>query len=282
MNHVLSTHLFVAHRLTGALLGRIEHAGIPEVEVFCARQHLDYRDKAQIAELGHWFRDSELKLHSLHAPMYTDEIWGRSGPHAVVTITEPVKGKRLQMVDEIKRALEISEVIPFRYLIQHIGVSGEEFDPYKSDAAFSALEELSIFARQRGVNILLENIPNGFSSAEKLLLFEEMTHIGLDYVFDVGHANVGEGVETAFHLMKERIRSTHVHDNNGKDDNHLFPLLSEGGTVDWAQAMRLLRSRDGQYPLVLELRERPEFPNPIESAKKVFERLESLDTEPQT
>ena len=191
MDHVLSTHLFVAHRLTGALLGRIEHAGIPAVEIFCARQHLDYRDTAQIAELGYWFRDSELKLHSLHAPMYTDDIWGRSGPHAVITITEPVKAKRLQMVDEIKRALEIAEVIPFRYLIQHMGVGGEEFDLRKFDAAFSALEELSLFARQRGVHILLENIPNGLSSAEKLLQFEELTHIGLDYVFDTGHAHMG-------------------------------------------------------------------------------------------
>ena len=83
MNRVLSTHVFVNHRLTVAWLSRIQQAGIPAVEIFCARQHLDYRDKAQIAELGHWFRDSELKLHSLHSPMYTDEIWGRSGPHAV-------------------------------------------------------------------------------------------------------------------------------------------------------------------------------------------------------
>ena len=96
MKHILSTHLFVNHRLSGAMLSRIEHAGIPAVEIFCARQHLDYRNKAQVTELGHWFDDSELKLHSLHSPMYTDEIWGRSGPHAVVTITEPVKGRRLR------------------------------------------------------------------------------------------------------------------------------------------------------------------------------------------
>ena len=51
----------------------------------------------------------ELKLHSLHSPMYTDDVWGRSGPDAVINITEPVKIKRLQMVDEIKRALEIAE-----------------------------------------------------------------------------------------------------------------------------------------------------------------------------
>jgi sugar phosphate isomerase/epimerase len=276
MNHALSTHLFVNHRLTVAMLSRIQTAGIPAVEIFCARQHLDYRNKAQVAELGHWFRDSDLKLHSLHSPMYTDEIWGRSGPHTVVTITEPVKSQRLQWVDEIKRALETAEVVPFRYLIQHIGVTGEEFDMFKVDAAFSALEELSIFARQRGVEILLENIPNGLSSAEKLVQFEQLTHIGLNYVLDTGHANMNEGVEAAYKLMKDRIRSTHVHDNNGTDDKHLFPFLSEGGTVDWKNTMGLLRSREDRYPLLLELKEQPEYlAAPLDAVNEIFDKLEA-------
>ena len=104
----------------------------------------------------------------------------------------------MQMVDEIKRAIEIAEIIPFRYLIQHIGVGGEEFDMRKFDAAFRALEELRIFARQRGVEILLENIPNELSSAERLHQFEELTHLDLNYVFDTGHAHMNEGVEAAF------------------------------------------------------------------------------------
>ena len=275
MNHYLSTHLFVNHRLTTALLSRIQQAGIRAVEIFCARQHLDFHDKAQIAELGHWFRDSDLTLHSLHSPMYTDEIWGRSGPHALISITEPVKSVRLTKVDEIKRALEIAETVPFRYLVQHMGVSGEEYDPRKVDAAFSALEELSIFARQRGVEILLENIPNELSSAERLLQFDELTHLGLNFAFDTGHANMNEGVETAYNLMKERIRSTHIHDNNGKDDIHLFPLMSEGGTIDWKQAMGLLRSREDQYPLLLELKERPEAGHPMDAVLAIFDKLEA-------
>lgn len=275
MNHYLSTHLFVNHRLTTALLSRIQQAGIRAVEIFCARQHLDFHDKAQIAELGHWFRDSELKLHSLHSPMYTDEIWGRSGPHSLISITEPVKSVRLTKVDEIKRALEIAETVPFHYLVQHMGVSGEEYDPRKVDAAFSALEELSIFARQRGVEILLENIPNELSSAERLVRFDELTHLGLNFAFDTGHANMNEGVEAAYNLMKDRIRSTHIHDNNGKDDIHLFPLMSEGGTIDWQQTMGLLRSREDQYPLLLELKERPDPGSPIDAVLAVFDKLEA-------
>jgi sugar phosphate isomerase/epimerase len=271
MKHALSTHVFVNHRLTTATLTRIEQAGVPEVEIFCARQHLDYRNKAQVAELGHWFRDSDLRLRSLHSPMYTDEIWGRSGPHASITITELVKSKRLPMVDEIKRALEIAEIIPFRYLIQHIGVAGEEFDMHKFDAAFTALEELHVFAGQIGVEILIENIPNELSTAARLRNFEELTHMGLNYAFDTGHAQMGEGVEAAFNLMKERIRSTHVHDNDGKDDAHLFPF---SGVIDWKKTMSLLRSREDQYPLLLELKEQPGVTSPLEKVKETFERLE--------
>src|SRR5919199_414047 len=109
MKHVLSTHLFVNHRLNTVWLDRIWDAGVPAVEIFCARQHLDYRDMPQVRELGHWFRDSELKLQSLHAPMYTDEVWGRSGPQSIITITEPEKRKRIESVDEIKRAIEVAE-----------------------------------------------------------------------------------------------------------------------------------------------------------------------------
>ena len=137
--------------------------------------------------------------------------------------------------------LEIAEHVPFRYLVQHLGVAEEEYDERKIDAAFTALEDLVIFARQRDVEILLENIPNGLSSAERLMQFNEVTHLELNFCFDVGHANMGEGVEPAFDIMKERIRSTHVHDNNGKDDKHLFPLLAEDGTVDWRRAMELLQ-----------------------------------------
>jgi sugar phosphate isomerase/epimerase len=275
MNHYVSTHLFVNHRLTTALLSRLQQAGFQAVEIFCARQHLDYQDKAQIAELGHWFRDSDLKLHSLHAPMYSDTIWGRSGPHSVINIAQPVKSVRLPMVDEIKRALEIAEEVPFKYLIQHLGVSGEEFDMRKVDGAFAALEELTIFGRQRGVEILLENIPNELSTAERLLQFNELTHLNMNFVFDTGHANMQKGVEHAFELMKPRIRSTHIHDNNGKDDVHLFPLMSEGGTVDWKRTMELLRSCGDQFPLLLELKEKPEISNPIDALLEIFDKLES-------
>ena len=276
MLHALSTHLFVNHRLTTVLLDRIWEAGIPLVEIFCARQNLDYRDQAQIRELGHWFRDAELKIHSLHSPMYSDDCWGKTGPASVVNICEPEKIRRKACVDEIKRAIEVSETIPFRYLIQHLGVGGEEYEDRKFEAAFSSLDELNVFAEARGVEILLENIPNRLATAERLLDFLKLTHLQNGFCFDTGHAHLDRGIKESFRLMQDRIRSTHVHDNDHINDNHLFPFHSAAGTVDWKETMGLLKSRPDQYPLLLELREVPGMERQFDVVKQVIEQLESL------
>jgi sugar phosphate isomerase/epimerase len=274
MQRALSTHLFVNHRLTTVWLERIWDAGIPLVEFYCARQHLDYHNRAQISELGYWFRDSQLKLHSLHSPLYNDASSGVSGPQSVINITEPIKSKRIPMIDEVKRALDIAEVVPFRYLVQHLGVTGQEFDERFIDAAFSALEEISLFARQRGVEVLLENAPNALSSAERLLMFLDLTHLPLNVCFDVGHAHLHEGVDPAYRLLKSRIRSIHAHDNDGKEDAHLFPG-DAAGTIDWPRAMQTLRSQPDRYPLLLELSEVPEMELPFENLQRVFDTLEN-------
>jgi sugar phosphate isomerase/epimerase len=221
-----------------------------------------------------------LQLHALHAPVYSDDAGGKTGPQANINIAERTKAKRIQHVDEVKRTLEIAESLPFRYLIQHVGMPGEEFDLHKIDAAFSSLEEISVFARNRGVEILLENTSNGLSNAEKLGIFFDMTHMDLNVCFDTGHAHLTGNPEAEFRSLKPRIRSTHVHDNNGSDDAHLFP--GAGGTLDWRGTMQLLRSAPGQYPLLLELGEPPETQRPMEqtldAVNLVFEQLEGLKT----
>jgi sugar phosphate isomerase/epimerase len=76
--------------------------------------------------------------------------------------------------------------------------------------------------------------------------------------------------------MKDRIRSTHIHDNDRVQDTHLYPFIAEGGSIDWKDTMEILRSRPGQYPLLLELRERQDTANPLEGIETIFERLENL------
>ncbi len=58
------------------------------------------------------------------------------------------------------------------------------------------------------------------------------------------------GVKQAFEVLKDRIRSTHVHDNNGDHDSHLWP---GDGNLDWSEAMELLRQAPHVPPLLLEI-----------------------------
>jgi len=281
MQRALSTYCLVNQRLTTVWLDRIWDAGIPLIEIFCSRKHLDYHDRAQINDLSAWFRDSQLRVHSLHSPVYNDDSGGLGGPQSRINITETVKSKRIAMVDEIRRALDLVDYFPFRYFIQHIGAAGEDYDERKLDAAFTSLEEISIFAKQRGVEVLLENLTNRLACAERLLHFNEITHLNLNFCFDSGHAHLTEGVDNSFGMMKDRIRSTHIHDNDGSTDLHLYP---QAGTISWRRLMTRLRalessaSRNGGVvpPLVLELRERPDLPNPLDAIRRSFDALDEV------
>ncbi len=98
----------------------------------------------------------------------------------------------------------------------------------------------------------------------------------MNYCFETGHANLSKGVEAEFQLMKPRIRSTHVHDNNGKDDTHTAPLIGTGGTIDWKKTMQLLRGGQDQFPLLLELKDHGDWPHPLDTAMEIYGRLENL------
>lgn len=234
MDFGLSTYLFADQRLNSHVLDKIRHAGLRTLEVFAARQHLDYGDTNQVRDVAQWFTDHGLELHSLHAPLYADADWGRSGGLAV-SIAHLERRLRIDSADEIKRALAIAERLPFRYLIVHLGLDDEEYDLRKFDAAFSVLEHLRIFAKERGVEILLENVPNELGTPERVVSFIRYTHLDLKVCFDVGHAHLTGGVQPAFATLKDYIASTHVHDNNLVKDDHLLPF--EGG-IDWSATVR--------------------------------------------
>ena len=251
MEFGLSTYLFVDDRLNSHVLDRILSAGIRQIEIFAARQHFDYHDVNQVRDVAQWFNDHAIKLHSLHAPLYADSHWGRSGGPPV-SIAHLERGRRIDSMDEIKRAIEVAERLPFQYLVQHMGVPDEEYDLRKFDAAFTSLEHLRIFAKERGAQILLENIPNELSTPERLLTFIHYTRLEDTKVcFDTGHAHITGGVKAAFQTLKDRIATTHVHDNHLQKDDHLLPF--DGG-INWEETVRDFRTLDGQFPILFEVR----------------------------
>jgi sugar phosphate isomerase/epimerase len=176
-------------------------------------------------------------------------------------------------MDEIKRAIEVAERLPFRYLVLHLGVPDEAYDLRKFDAAFTSLEHLSIFAKERGAEILLENIPSELSTPERILTFLQYTRLDLKICFDTGHAHMTGGVQSAFRALQERIAAIHVHDNHGDEDEHLLPFEGE---IDWAQTIGDLRSADVQFPLLFELNSERKVPDVLARLQEVRERLDGF------
>ncbi len=71
--------------------------------------------------------------------------------------------------------------------------------------------------------------------------------------------------------MRERVVTTHIHDNHGEKDEHLLPYE---GNIDWEAAS--LRSRTLPQPvaLVLELKEQPGGEPALDQIRATFDRLE--------
>ncbi|HXX27843.1 MAG TPA: sugar phosphate isomerase/epimerase family protein [Terriglobales bacterium] len=271
MLKAISTYVYVRERLHPGLLDGLLRGGAQAFEIFAARQHLDYANRKQhVREIADWFRTSGVPLHSVHAPMYGDYEWGRTGAPPV-NVTSTDRAHRVEAMDEIKRALELAEQIPFRFLIQHLGVSNETFDEHKFEAAMTSIEHLRAFAKPLGVQILLENIPNELSTPEKLVEFIHSSHFDdVGVCFDFGHAHLMTSVPDAFATLRSYIRSTHVHDNDKDRDSHLWPGK---GSIDWKEAMELLRSAPHTPPLLLEVEEDEKI-NPAERMDEMFKKLD--------
>ena len=273
MRKAMSTLVYAkGERLHPGLLDQLVAGGAEAIEIFAARNHFNYTDRQHIRQIANWFRSSGITFHSMHSPMYADEEWGRGG-QPPVNIAAVEKLHRVAAMDEIKRAIEVAEQIPFQFLVQHVGIGQEEVDEHKVEATISSLEHLHAFAKPLGVQLLVENIPNELSTPEKLL---EMLHAGrfddIGVCFDVGHAHIMSSVPQAFETLKQRVRSTHVHDNKKVLDNHLWP---GAGSVDWNETMSLLRAAPHVLPMLLEI-EGVEGEKVPEKMAETFRKLESV------
>lgn len=254
MLKAVSTYVHVRERLHPGILDELARGGAQAIEIFAARGHFDYTNPQHVRELASWFHSNKVEFHSLHSPMYSDYEWERRG--SSINIASKDRKTRIEAMDEIKRAIEIAERLPFRFLIQHIGTSGEEYDMHKVDAALTSIEHLRAFAKPLGVRMLIENIPNELSTPEKIVELLRTGHFGdVGVCFDTGHAHLEGGVAPALEILKDHIRSTHVHDNKQDRDAHLVP---GEGTIDWGLTMELLRSAPQVPPILLELEGDPE------------------------
>jgi sugar phosphate isomerase/epimerase len=247
---VLSTHLFLNQRLHPGLLELASRSGVAAVEIFAARQHFDYTSREHVAELTNWFRSNALEPFSMHAPLFPDREMGRAGAPAC-NVLHPEKSRRIDAMDEIKRALETADQLHFRNLVVHLGEREDSWSQRTIEYAITALEHLGAFAHPLGVRLLVENLLSEATTPSHLLIILEMGHLpNVGVCLDLGHAHITVGVAEAIVTLGSHIGSVHVHDNHGIKDEHLWP---GDGAIDWPATVKALNALPAPPATVLEI-----------------------------
>jgi len=168
-----------------------------------------------------------------------------------------------EMPTILERAYEGTKLMGAKYWVVH----GDEFDinkcEYTPEAALAYNYEMYApyveRAEKDGISIAFETVftdsrpyPRFCSQYDELAAM--IAKFGSDRVcccWDFGHANVAFGSEQYENMRKmgSLLKCTHIHDNNGKSDQHLMPFY---GTIDWKAYINVMRDIGYDGTLSLE------------------------------
>jgi sugar phosphate isomerase/epimerase len=269
----LSTYVFFEHRLHAGHLDALHAAatsagGTVTIELCAARHHFDYTDAQSVREAASWFRSNDVRA-VLHQPIYltdrADTQWSRHvAPNLNLISLE--KSHRIAAMDEVKRAIECAEQVPFKDFVLHLGLKDTPWDEPAIEHSFTAIEHLKAFASPLGIRLLLENLQNEVTTPEHLLYILKTGHFdSVAVCLDLGHLHLAQppvdaapdsGVAAAIELLGPRIAQLHLHDNHGAfapsaemKDEHLWP---GEGTIDWPTVLPILSALPEATPAILE------------------------------
>jgi sugar phosphate isomerase/epimerase len=209
-------------------------------------------------------QDRGLRVHSAHG------CWGGQTIRArQVDLGSTDPSTQQASIDDMMRCVDWLAAARGTCLVVHPGgLSDQSEQARRRSALAQALVHLAQCAQGAGIRICVENMPPGVHPGSRMTdlaqLVAELNHPHLALALDTGHANLGEGVVTETKAADALLATTHVHDNNGRQDTHLPPGL---GIIDWPEWGRVLDSIGYAGPIVLEcikhLREDPSSYRPL-------------------
>jgi sugar phosphate isomerase/epimerase len=272
----VSTHLYHGGRLTRDHLLEIAAHGFETVELFATRSHFDYHDPRAIESLAGWFDAARLTLHSVHAPIVdslVNDTWGR--PYSTAILDE---NERQTTLREIEAALAIARVVPYKFLVVHLGLPSSQNPGPKDnrrEAAVRSIEDIHRVATPLGVRVALEVMPNALSTSPMLVeIIEEdcdLPYLGI--CMDVGHAWLLGDPADAIETASGYLVTTHIHDNSRQKDEHLVPF---DGSIEWPSTLMALEKIGYDGVLMFEVRNVDSPSATLKRAGQSRKRLESL------
>jgi sugar phosphate isomerase/epimerase len=211
--------------------------------------------RRQAAEAG-------LTVHSAHG------CWGGQTIHAPrVDLGEPGAVAHHAAVSDMKLCVDWLSSAGGTYLVVHPGgLSDAVQAPARRAALARGLLALADHARGSSVVLCVENMPPGVHPGSRVAdLFDLLTELDrpeLALALDTGHAHIAATAASETRAAGRLLRTTHVHDNDGRQDTHLPPGL---GNLDWPAWVEALDAIDYRGPILLEciryLRQDPGCPS---------------------
>jgi sugar phosphate isomerase/epimerase len=284
----VSTHLYHDQRLRREHLLEIAAHGFEAVEICATRTHVDYHNPAAVAELQQWLAESGLEVFSVHAPVGAGYAGGRwSGPLSIASADAEARRRAMA---EAEQALYIARRIPVKVFVVHAGSgmpprAGEPGPADSRDGARRSIETLADLAAPLGVRIAVETgdggrpaagrpASAGFSRLSSLVHFIEAdVDADVGICLDFGHAHLEGDLVDTIEVVSEHVMVAHVHDNQGRVDDHLVPL---DGTIDWPAALTAVQKIGYDDALMLEIVRRGSARDTLVRARTARRKMEGL------
>jgi sugar phosphate isomerase/epimerase len=161
---------------------------------------------------------------------------------------------RRASLDELRRCVDAFAEIGARWMNVHPDRHAPMHDRrFFVERNIATLQELLPYAAERGIGIMVENLPGDFNTAKELgELLDPLPDLGLH--LDIGHANLlvlHSTVEELLLAYGSRLRHVHLHDNKGGSADLHLPLGT--GTVDVRGAVGLLKRLGYDGTITLEV-----------------------------
>ncbi len=219
----------------------------------------DCRAFPSTSDLRSRIDDKELVVYSAHG------CWGGQSIRAKrVDLSETERFAHREAIDDLKRCLDWLAEVDGKCLVVHPGgLSEAGQQAARRTALRRGLVEVADHAQGLGLVVCVENMPPGVFPGSRMAdlaeLGGDLDRPELALALDTGHANLTSSAAGETLAAGGRLRTTHVHDNNGRQDAHLPPGF---GTVDWPSWVRALDAIGYTEPVMLEciryLRENPD------------------------
>jgi sugar phosphate isomerase/epimerase len=195
----------------------------------------------EMLEIREWCDELGLKVKGVHATAgeYNADL---------KDYTSPNEYSRLAGVELIKNRVDLAHTLNAETIVLHYKLQEQDFR-----YALRSFDELEPYCKTRRIKICIENTegPPDFVRGLFDTLYKRYDRDYMGLCFDTGHAFLycKENCLEYAERYNDRLFMMHIHDNNGKGDDHLLPFA---GGFDWEGFAPVLARSPYSFPVLVE------------------------------